>query len=81
MKTENEIIKLSKEEFIVVLEALGYFVNKNGIIIDKNGKEQICEFTEEEVNINKISIMPGSIKIMNTTPVSISEYLYRYPND
>ncbi len=77
----KETVLLTKEQFTSLLDALDYKVNEKGVIIDLNNKEVICPFTAEPVKLDMLSIMPGSIVLMNTTPVTLSEYFYNYPED
>lgn len=79
--TQKEVISLSKEDLKLVLDILEYEIDKDGVVIDKNNKNVICPFTAEPVNLDSLSIMPGSLILMNTSPVTLSEYFYRYTDD
>lgn len=78
---EKEIISLNEEEMKLLLEALDYKISEDGVVLDKNEKEVKCPFSGEAVDIKKISIMPGSLVLMNTSPLTLSEYFYQYPDD
>ena len=68
-------IDINIEEKTALMDILGYFVDENGIIFDKETKkEYICPITKEIVSIDNASIMPGSTIIINTTELSLSEY-------
>ncbi len=63
------------EEKTALMDILGYYVDENGIIFDKETKiEHICPITKEKVSIDNASILPGSTIIINTTELSLSEY-------
>lgn len=78
---DKEIVSLSKDEFKILLEVLNYNVDDLGGIIDDKGQKVICPFTKWQVKLDKISIMPGSLIFMNTSPLTLSEYFYQYPDD
>jgi hypothetical protein len=67
------------EERKVLLDILGYEVGDGGIILNKNTKEQHkCPYTDEVVFIENASIMPGSTMVINTTELSLAEYLTQH---
>lgn len=72
---ELDFIDITLNEKITLLDILGYYVDENGVIYNKDTKEQhICPYTNEIVLIENASILPGSTVIINTTELSISEY-------
>ena len=77
----KEVVILSKEDKKILLEMLGYNVDKEGFVISLNNERMICPFTNGPVSLEDASIMPGSLIIMNTTPVTLSEYFYQYPDE
>lgn len=79
--SEKEIVYLNQEEMELILEALDYKIDKDNGVIGPDNKKVICPFTEEPTTITKISVMPGSLILMNTSPLTLSEYFYQYPND
>ncbi|MBI2523008.1 hypothetical protein HYW19_01335 [Candidatus Woesearchaeota archaeon] len=78
---DKETIILSKEDKKILLETLGYTVDKEGFVLSANKDREICPFTNNPIKLEDASIMPGSLIIMNTTPVTLSEYFYQYPDD
>lgn len=78
---KKEIVVLPLEEKKVLLDILGYKISEEGTILKANNEEVICPFTKKAVKIETASLMPGSLIIMNTTPVTLSEYFYQYPDD
>jgi len=78
----KETVSLTKEEMKILLEILGYSVNSSGIVYKSDGAVLECPLSKEGVTLDKsISVMPGSIIVMNTTPVTLSEYFYQYSYD
>ena len=77
----KEIVSLSRDEFKILLEVLNYDIDDFGGIIDEKGEKVICPFTNGQVKLDEISIMPGSLIFMNTSPLTLSEYFYQYPDD
>ncbi len=78
---DNEIKfeKIGIEERKVLLDILGYEVNEDGIIIDKNtGEEYRDPITGDVVFIENASILPGSTVIINTSELTLSEYITKY---
>ena len=67
------------EQKTALMDILGYYVDENGIIFDKETNNQhICPITDEPVLIDNASILPGSTIIINTTELSLSEYFTDY---
>ncbi|MBW6469861.1 MAG: hypothetical protein K0A90_01410 [Methanosarcinaceae archaeon] len=63
------------EQKTALMDILGYYIDEDGIIFDKETKMQhICPITGEVVSIDNASILPGSTIIINTTELSLSEY-------
>lgn len=69
---------LNNEQKKVLLKALDYNVDKNGVIIDKTGKPHKCPYTQKKVLLKNASIMPGSAIVMNTSSLTLSEYITDY---
>ncbi|MBU0471716.1 MAG: hypothetical protein KKF65_03765 [Nanoarchaeota archaeon] len=78
---DKETIILSKEDKKILLETLGYAIDEGGFILSADKDRAICPFTNSPIKLEDASIMPGSLIVMNTTPVTLSEYFYQYPDD
>jgi len=81
MLIENfkRFIKLNDDQKLVLLKSLGYDVNSNGFIIDsKTGNKILCKYTEKPVLFKDASILPGSTVIVNTSLITLSEYIFDY---
>lgn len=62
----------------VLLKALDYNIDENEVILDKTGKPHLCPYTKRKVLLKNASIMPGSVIVMNTSSLTISEYITDY---
>ncbi|ODS41553.1 MAG: hypothetical protein A7315_00030 [Candidatus Altiarchaeales archaeon WOR_SM1_79] len=81
METKEDItfLYIKDDEKKILLDCLGYSVNKEGYIINaKTGDYHTCPITRERVPFKEASILPGSTLVINTTPLTISEYLLDY---
>lgn len=74
----GEIIfeSLNDEEEKILLQAFGYDVDSQGYIIDENGEKM----TSEEVPSKKLktdnsALVPGSLKVIDASPTSLSKFL------
>lgn len=73
---EIEFLEISNEEKKVLLDVLGYDVDEKGLIISREKKvPHICPYTKREVFLDNASILPGSTIIINTSALSLSEYI------
>ena len=70
------LIQLNNNNRLLALQKLGYDVNDNGYVIDKNNgnKEVICKYSEEKVHISTAAILPGSVIVINATPETMAQY-------
>lgn len=68
-------IDLTVEERTFLLDALGYGVDQDGYILDlEKEKPYKDSLSKEAVHIENASILPSSTVIINTSPLSLSEY-------
>ncbi len=75
MQFEN----LGLEEKEILLGILGYYVDENGMIFNREtGKEHLCPVTNDVIFIENASVLPGSTVVMNTTDLSLSEYFLEH---
>ena len=75
---ELELIELEVDERTNVLEKLGYTIDEEGFVVDSEQKEVICKYTEEKVHIKTAAILPGSLLVINATPLSMARYFLEY---
>jgi len=67
------------EEKKALMDILGYYIDENGLIYNKETKkEHICPVTKDVVFVENASILPGSTVIINTTDLSLSEYFTEF---
>ncbi len=78
---ELELIELSTNDIQLTLERLGYFIDEQGYVLNSNKKEVTCKYTQERVHIKTAAILPGSLLIINATPLSMAQYFLEYSND
>ncbi|ODS38766.1 MAG: hypothetical protein A7315_03125 [Candidatus Altiarchaeales archaeon WOR_SM1_79] len=72
-------LDITDEEKKVLLDFLDYSINEEGYIINaKTGDRHICPITRDPVLFKDASILHGSNLVINTTPLTISEYLSEY---
>lgn len=70
-----QLFQLDNEKRVQILEKLGYEVDNDGYVIDKQTKKEvICKYSKEKVHINTAAILPGSVIIINATPLTMAEY-------
>ena len=70
--------KLTEDKKLILLKALGYDVNENGFILNDKKKYHICPYTNMRVLFKNASILPGSVVIINTSSLTLSEYITDY---
>lgn len=71
--------KLNLDEMHTFLDIIGYETDEDGVIIDKETKEEyISPVTEQTVFIENASVLPGSTIIVDTSELSLSEYFTKY---
>ncbi len=78
---DKEVLVLSREDKKILLGILDYDVDEQGFVLSTDKTPTICPFTNKPVKLDDASLMPGSLIVMNTTPVTLSEYFYQYPDD
>ncbi len=74
-KNFKKFIKLSDEQKFMLLQALGYNVDSNGFIVDKSNTKVKCDYSKSPVLFKNASILPGSTIIVNTSLITLSEYI------
>ena len=76
MKQDFEFEQLGDTEKKILLSAFNYEVDKEGNIIDSLFKEKlVCEETKEPLTIHNAALLPGSLKVVSSDPLTISKYL------
>ena len=71
-----EFQELSDEEKKVLLSAFNYSVDKEGRIRDALLDEPIrSEIDNKPLTLSTAALVPGSLKIIDADPVSLSKYL------
>ncbi|MBU3902430.1 MAG: hypothetical protein KKE04_03570 [Candidatus Thermoplasmatota archaeon] len=71
--------ELEDEEKKLLLDTLGFEVNKKGVIVEKESKKPcLCPITDKMVHFENASILPGSTTIINTSPFTLTEYFSKF---
>lgn len=63
---------------IALLKELGY--DSDGKYVYKDGNKFLDKYTEEEIKVENIAILPGSTIIIDDNPLSIASYLEEHPD-
>ena len=67
---------LSDEEKIILLSAYEYKVDESGDIIDSiDGEKVLSKLTRKPLNLKNAALLPGSLEITDSDPVTLSRYL------
>lgn len=66
---------LPKKRKKLYLNLLGYFIDKEGFIVDKNKVRVKCRYTGEYVPFEIASILPGTTVIIKTSAYTLSSYI------
>ena len=74
----KKFISLNDEQKLILLKSLDYDVDNHDYIVDKNNKKVICRYSNQHVLFKNASILPGSTVIVNTSLITISEYISDY---
>jgi len=80
-ETPIKFIKPSDTEKVIILRALGFEKDKDGMIIDKSSNtKHICPISKKEVMFNTAAILPNGseILVINTSELTLSEYFFAY---
>ena len=77
-KNFKEFLKLDANMKTVLLKALDFNIDINGYILDTMGKKIICPYSKTPVKFDTVSILPGSTILINTSLITLSEYISDY---
>jgi hypothetical protein len=76
MKKEIEFEELGVNEKELLLGAFGYKVNEDGTIFDEElGVPVFSKRHKGLINIKEVALMPGSLDLLDSDPVTLSEFL------
>ncbi len=74
-----ELTGIGVEETKLLLISLGYDIDENKKIIEKDTRRPVlCPITKREILLQDVSIMPGSTLLINTSAFTMSEYFSKY---
>lgn len=81
-KVDIKFEKINIEEKKILLDILGYAVDENGMVLNKEKNEKhICPITKEVVFIENASVLPSSTLVINTSELSVAEYFTKFIED
>jgi hypothetical protein len=76
MRHDIRFEELGKPERVLLLRAFDYEVDSEGYILDPNGSRiPSTEIPGLFLHIEKVSLLPGSLKVMDGTPTAISKFI------
>lgn len=80
MSMSVEFIDIPEDGKKMILDILGFEIDRDGLIISKaNKKPHICPISNEKVHFKNASILPwNSTIIINTSALTMSEYFSEY---
>ncbi len=68
--------ELPKKERIILLRAFDYDVDEKGFILDRAGSKILSdEIPDTFLHIDNVALMPGSLKVIDGSPTSISKFI------
>lgn len=68
--------KLGRDETVLLLRAFDYDVDKDGFILSPAGnKIQSEEIPSEFLKLHNVALIPGSLKVIDGSPTSISKFI------
>ncbi len=73
-----KFLKLEDEQKRILLNALDFSFDPKDYVIDGIGKKVICPYSNKPVKFQNASILPGSTIIINTSLITLSEYISEY---
>jgi len=76
MKKEIEFEELGIKEKELLLGAFGYKVNEDGTIFDEELGTPVFSKTHKGlINIKEVALMPGSLEVLDSDPLTLSEFM------
>ncbi len=75
MRSDFQFEQLNNAEKRLLISAFGYEVDESGFVVDSLLKEKIRSNNGGFIHLDKAALLPGSLKIMDSDPLTISKYL------
>lgn len=76
MANKLEYEELGKDEKEILLNAFGYELDEDGFILDAQLKEKlVSKSLGKEMHVDSVALTPGSLKIIDASPISMSRFL------
>lgn len=76
MKKQIEFEELGLKEKELLLGAFGYKINDDGTLFDEELREPVFSKRHKGlINIKEAALIPGSLEVLDSDPVTLSEFL------
>ncbi len=76
---EIKMISVGNSDRLKLLKNIGYDVDDEGYVFNKKTGEQIkCRYGKDKVHIDTAGVLPGSIIMINTNPITLAEYFVEF---
>lgn len=72
------LYELDDDQRVDLMNQLGYSIDSKGFLIDEQKNFLLCKYSKEPVHIDKAGVLPGSILIINVTPLTMAQYYMEY---
>ena len=76
-----KLLQAGNDDRIKILEKLGYKIDSEGYVLEKNKKRAICKYSDKNIHINNAAILPGSVVVINANLLTMSQYFVEHGND
>ena len=76
-----KLLQVDNDKRIRILEKLGYKIDSEGYLIERNKKRVICRYSDKHIHISHAAILPGSAIVINANPITLSQYFVEYGNN
>jgi hypothetical protein len=78
-KDFKSFIRLDDDPKKLLLEALGFGIDSEGFVIkSETGIRERCRYTGKQILFKDASVLPGSTVIINTSLITLSQYILDY---
>lgn len=75
MTSSLNLVELEINEKKVLLDCLGYSVDKDGFIHHLGtGEFAKCHYKKTNIHVDNVSVLPGSVILIDTDEITLAEY-------
>ena len=76
-----KLLQVDNEKRSRILEKLGYDIDSEGYLVERNKKRAVCRYSGKHIHISHAAILPGSPAVINANPITMSRYFVERGND